>query len=113
MCLIVDSAGNVYGMNSCKNPSFRPELSKSSLSVLQPLKIYSKKSFRGELIYSGKQKDIIYLKYREYNDDMARPAFYQDLVYDLSWTNVILFKDLQIEFVDAASSSIKYKVIKW
>ena len=40
---------------------------------------YAPDSFKCEVIYLGKSGDNIRASYREYKDDIARPAFYQDL----------------------------------
>jgi hypothetical protein len=73
---------------------------------------YGKNSYREELIYNGKSKDTIRLSYREYKNDMARPAFYQDLTYDLSESREIAFRDLRIEVLEATNSAIKFIVKK-
>lgn len=39
--------------------------------------------FRKELLYQGVQGDTMRLSYREFANDMARPAFQQDLTYNL------------------------------
>ena len=40
--------------------------------------------FHRELIYGGVSRGTITLTYREYANDMARPAFTQELNYDLA-----------------------------
>lgn len=45
-------------------------------------------------------------------NDMARPAFYQDLSYDLIESKIIGFKGTQIEIIEATNSEIKYMVVK-
>lgn len=70
------------------------------------------KPYKQELIYVGKSKDTIRLSYREYIKDMARPAFYQDLTYDLLESREITFRDLRIEVLEATNSAIKFFVKK-
>ena len=67
-------------------------------------------SFEAELVYSGKSGDTIKLVYREYLDGLARPAFTQDLEYDLSESTTIGFKTLVIDVVEATNSSIRFIV---
>jgi hypothetical protein len=69
-------------------------------------------SYKHELIYNGKSKDTIRISYREYINDMARPAFYQDLTYDLLESQEIAFRDLRIEVLEATNSAIKFIVKK-
>lgn len=74
--------------------------------------IIAKDTLKYELIYNGKSGDTIKVSYREFLGDMARPAFTQDLNYDLSESKVIAFKSVIIEILEATSSTIKYKLIK-
>ena len=69
-------------------------------------------SYRQELIYTGQSGDTIHVSYREYRQDMARPAFYQELTYDLSESPNIVFRSTEIEVLDATNSLIKYKVLR-
>lgn len=68
-------------------------------------------SFKAELIYTGKMGNIITVSYREFVDNMARPAFYQELNYDLSEGNDISFKSLKIKVLEATNSKISFQVI--
>jgi hypothetical protein len=69
-------------------------------------------AFRRELLYSGISKGTISLQYREFSDDMARPAFSQDLHYDLADGDEIGFKGARIQIIKATNVSVKFKVIK-
>lgn len=42
---------------------------------------------------------------------MARPAFNQELQYDLNESNTVGFKGLRMEIVNATNTSIEYKVL--
>lgn len=68
-------------------------------------------SFKAELIYTGKMGNVITVSYREYVDNMARPAFFQDLRYDLTEGNDITFKSLKIKVLEATNSKINFQVI--
>jgi len=63
-----------------------------------------------ELVYSGATKDAMHLLYREYtHQDMARPAFTQNLTYDRT-SSSIRFRDFQIRVIDAGNESIRYVI---
>jgi hypothetical protein len=63
-----------------------------------------------ELIYSGATKDALNLLYREYTpDDMARPAFTQNLTYDRD-SSAIRFREMQIRVLEASNESLRYVV---
>ena len=69
------------------------------------------KGFKGELIYSGISKNTIKITYREYLENLARPAFYQELTYDLDQSDLIQFKSLKIRVLRADNSAIKFIVV--
>lgn len=67
-----------------------------------------------EVLYQGLNKGSIKISFREFMKDIARPAFTQDISYDLSpsGTTEIAFKELRIEVIKATSTGITYKVLK-
>ena len=67
--------------------------------------------FKQEFIFNGKVGSSLKFIYREYINDMARPAFNQDLQYDLNESNVIGFKGLRIEVIKATNTNIQYKIL--
>jgi hypothetical protein len=69
-------------------------------------------SFQQTLIYSGRVGDKIKFGYREFSNNLARPAFNNDVEYDLSTSNIIGYKGAQIEVISSDNSGIKYKVLK-
>ena len=68
--------------------------------------------FRKELLYNGRSGSTIRMLYREFKNDMARPAFSQDLLYDLDNDDVIGFQEVRIRIVEANNSSITYVVLQ-
>lgn len=69
-------------------------------------------SFRRELVYSGASKGTVKLLYREFNNDLARPAFSQDLTYDLADGDEIGFRGARFKVLKATNVSIQYIVLK-
>lgn len=64
-----------------------------------------------ELIYGGTDGRSITITYREYtSDNVARPAFYQNLVYDVNQKQ-IRFRNLQILVHNASNEKISYTVL--
>ena len=49
--------------------------------------------------------------YREYAENLARPAFSQELQYNLDESKIISYKSIKIEIINATNSVIEYKVI--
>ncbi len=69
-------------------------------------------SFQQTLVYSGKVGSKINMAYREFLNDIARPAFYNNVEYDLSESRIIGYKGSRIEIIEATNEYIKYKVIQ-
>ncbi|MGE4500347.1 MAG: hypothetical protein AB7C96_08405 [Hydrogenovibrio sp.] len=69
-------------------------------------------SFQQTLIYSGRVGDKINISYREFSNNTARPAFNNDVEYDLSFSSTIGYKGALIEVIKADNSSITYKLIR-
>lgn len=74
--------------------------------------IWSKESFKRELVYSGVSQNTITILYREFVGDIARPAFSQELKYDLAQSREIGYKGARFEIVKATNTELLYKVIK-
>ncbi len=70
-----------------------------------------KNSFKAELIYSGVMNNVVILSYREYVDNFARPAFYQEMKYDLKESNEIAFRTLKLKILEANNNQISFVVL--
>ena len=68
-------------------------------------------NFQQEFIYSGKAGNVVKFTYREFTNDMARPAFNQDVQYDLTESNEIGFKGARILVLNATNTKLEYKLI--
>lgn len=76
------------------------------------INVASDNTFQQTLIYSGKVGNKINIGYREFSSNVARPAFNNDVEYDLNESKTIGYKGALLEVVDANNQSIKYKVLK-
>jgi hypothetical protein len=68
-------------------------------------------SIKKELLYDGKSGTTLRLSYREFVRDMARPAFTQELTYDIRDDRTIGFRDARIEVIEANNTNIRYRVL--
>jgi hypothetical protein len=70
--------------------------------------------FQREILYQGSANGVINVSYRELTNNMARPAFDQDVKYEISkdGSTIIAFKGVRIEVLSADNTSIKYRVIE-
>ncbi|KXO78207.1 hypothetical protein AYL20_07475 [Acinetobacter venetianus] len=79
---------------------------------IKKVNIASENSFQQTLIYSGKVGNKINIGYREFSSNMARPAFNNDVEYDLNESKQIGYKGALLDVIDANNQNITYKVIK-
>lgn len=68
-------------------------------------------SFRRELVYNGRSGAAIKLLYREFVEERIRPAFSQEVTYDLDQGETIGFKGARFRVLDADNIQIKYIVL--
>jgi len=90
-------------------PDVPPGLFAPQEPYLYPISL--KDELKQELVYNGKAGNTIKVSYREFSGNMARAAFTQDLVYDLSESKEISFRNIKIEVAEATNSYIRYKVV--
>lgn len=67
--------------------------------------------FKRELIYTGRAGNTVSILYREFLNDMVRPAFSQQLQYDVSIDAVIGYKGARFEVLKADNTGITYRVL--
>ena len=70
-----------------------------------------KDNFIQELIYNGKVGNHMKFIYREFSDSVARPAFTQEVQYDISESSIVGFKNVRLEVIRATNTDIVYKLI--
>ncbi len=71
-----------------------------------------KNSFQQTLIYTGKMGNVLKFSYREFSDDLARPAFSTDISYDLTESKIIGYKDFKAEIIEATNTELIYKILQ-
>lgn len=74
-------------------------------------KEYSDDSFMEELIYTGRSGNTIHVSYREYKKDFARPAFFQELRYDIGQSRTVVFKQYKLKIIEATNEYVKFIVL--
>jgi len=71
---------------------------------------WGENTLKRELVYSGVSQGTITISYREYKNDMARPAFFQELKYDLKDGDEIGFLGSRFKVKRANNLGITYSV---
>ncbi len=69
--------------------------------------------FKYELLYQGISDKVLNITYREFSNNLARPAFQQDLKYTLNNNSPteIAFRSVKIKVYSADNQSIRYEVL--
>lgn len=71
----------------------------------------SNDDFQQTLLYNGRVGNKINIAYREFSSNLARPAFNNDVEYDLSVSKEIAYKGALIEVIKADNKEITYKIL--
>ena len=68
--------------------------------------------YKNEIVYQGLDGNVLRMLYREYVDNMARPAFQQELTYNVNpaGPTQIRFRSVSMEVTSAQGSDITYTV---
>lgn len=114
VCLIDVNNNNLFSHSAIKNESkLYPLNTPIKYQLIQDVD-YERPSFKYQVLYQGKVANKIKISFREFNNDMARPAFTQDIEYELEGNKptIIGFKGLRIEVKKATNLNITYSVIK-
>lgn len=91
----------VFNVTSCIEGKFR----------IDDVESIESPSFTQTLIYTGKVGNKVRFAYREFSNNLARPAFSTEVEYDLADSNIVGYKNAKIEVIKATNTSITYKVL--
>lgn len=72
---------------------------------------YRPTALQQTLLYNGKIGNRITLSYREFSQDMARPAFTNEVTYDLSESKILGYKGARLEVLSATNTELTYRVL--
>jgi hypothetical protein len=115
VCLVDKNDNGYFDMATYSYKIITYPLSNDAKYTVKPTPpSYNQDSFKYEALYQGKKGNSIKISFREFKDNMARPAFTQDIDYELNkdGTAMVGFKGLRIEILKATNMDITYKVIK-
>ena len=65
-------------------------------------------TFVQQFIYNGRVGNALKFIYREFSGDYIKPAFTQEVQYDLDQSNTIGFKNLKMTILNASNTEITY-----
>ena len=93
---------SAFNMHYCKDDAAFERTERNTLGS---------NSFQQALIYSGRVGSTLKIGYREFSNSMARPAFNNEVEYDLSKSNIIAYKGARLEVIDATNEFISFRLI--
>lgn len=64
------------------------------------------------LTYSGKLGDKVNIGYRESSNDFARPAFKNEVEYDVGESRTTGYKGARVEVIEATNQHIRHRVTR-
>ena len=68
-------------------------------------------SLQQTLLYNGRIGSRVTIAYREFSNNMARPAFNNNVEYDLNESMIVGYKGARLEIVKATNTEITYRVL--
>lgn len=122
--IIVNSNGEITDeqpiIKHMKKKPFRKPWIKMKFDHLKDKQLFAYKKlimirdgdFVIHLLYNGVANNIISLTYREFYKDFARPAFSQEMTYDLNTSDIITFRTIKMKILSANNSEIAFQVIE-
>lgn len=74
--------------------------------------VLAQDAFQQTLIYNGRVGSKINIGYREFSNNTARPAFNNNVEYDLSESTRIGYKGAEVEVLEATNQHIKFRMLR-
>lgn len=68
-------------------------------------------NFQQTLLYSGRVGDRVRIGYREFSGSIARPAFNNEVEYDLAVSDVVAYRGARIRIIEANNTQITFEVL--
>jgi hypothetical protein len=104
---------NGYGSWGTATIDFKIDRLDTQFTPVKSIEVDKSQQYENyEIVYTGKSGDNVTFVYREYTpEDLAKPAFYQNLTYNLAEGKVIQFRKLQMQVIEANNEQIKLKVL--
>lgn len=108
-CIAINPEGVAYGDAACGMGLVR-KWEDAPKDIVETRPVFKEGSVKRELVYNGRSGNSVKIIYREYRHNFSAPAMTQELAYDLTEGAVIKFRRMEIEVLNASSSSIRYIV---
>lgn len=112
-CFIDDNGDGTFDRHAGDEVQMFRKLSPPIPYSRTTLEIARADSFKRVFLFQGATADSLRFSYREFKDDMARPAFTEELSIPREpFPAMIMLKDLQIEVQNVSGMGLTYRVVK-
>ena len=103
---------NKDGSNICVITIFQLQVCNSKARAqLTARSMSTESAFQQTLIYNGRVGNKINIGYREFSGSTARPAFNNNVEYDLSTSDTIAYRGARLKVLKADNSTITFTVL--
>ena len=112
-CFVDDDGDGTFDRHSGDETTMFRKLKRSVPYSSVSLTVAREDSFRRVILFQGATADTLRFSYREFTNDVARPAFTEELsVLRETLPATIMVKNLQIKVVRVSGMGLTYRIIK-
>lgn len=112
-CFIDDDGDGRFDRHSRDQVVIFRKLKQPVPYTIVPVSIARADSFKRTILYQGATADSVRFSYREFKDDMARPAFTEELTIPReAFPTMARVKNLQIELLGVSGMGLRYRIVK-
>lgn len=111
-CFLDDDGDGLFDRSALDNIKMALKLKSPVPYSASDLEIVGRDSFRSTIIYQGSGSDSLKFSYREFSDNLARPAFTEDLLVPREAVpSLVMVKNLKLEVISVSGLGLKYRIV--
>lgn len=112
-CFLDDDGDGKFDRQAADEIEMARKIKPPAPYTMTPVSVARDDNFKRAILFQGATADSLRFSYREFKNDMARPAFTEELTIPREpFPTMILLKDLQIEVLGVSGMGLRYRVIK-
>lgn len=112
-CFLDDDGDGRFDRQAKDETTMALKLKPPAPYTKQPVSVIGKDSFRYTILYQGATGDTVRFSYREFKDDLARPAFTEELTIPREpFPQMAMLKNVQVEILGITGMGLKYRIVK-
>lgn len=112
-CFIDDDGDGRFDRQSADEVEMARKLKVPAAYTKTKISVVREDAFKSVLLYQGATSDTLRFSYREFKNDIARPAFTEELTIPReTFPAMIMVKNIQLEVLGVTGMGLHYKVVK-